>query len=186
MDNYAKLAAVLKSIVADTTAVPKLIRGRVQQVSKDDETCSVMVDQLLLSNVRLKAVISGDDDKLLVMPAPGSYVLLASLTGDLRDLAIVKVDQVAEVVYQQDDMKINIDSKVLAYENGDLKFTLDANDKKVAVQSGNVSLYSLFKDLYTLLKDFKVSTPSGPSGTPLPNTIMDLEDLKHNFEQLLK
>jgi hypothetical protein len=49
-----------------------------------------------------------------------------------------------------------------------------------------VDFKEVLDDLATLLKQLKVFTPVGPSGTPLPDTILAIEQFEYKVGQILK
>lgn len=166
MDKYKKLIAALQNI-APVPMVPLL---PVQVKAITGESCTVEFGDLELTDVRLKATINGADNSLLLLPKVGSTVLVGSLTGDLKDLAVLKIDELQKINYVQDGLQL----------------TVDATDNKVSVSNEQVSLYSLMQQLVDLLKAFKVYTPAGPSGTALPDTLAAILQFEVSFKQLLK
>lgn len=167
MDKYAKLVNVLKEAVTKPQYVPVLM-GEVKEVT--GESCTVLIDDLELTEVRLKATINESTNKILISPKLGSMVLIGSLTGDLKDLAVLRMDELEKIEYEQDGLKIAIDS----------------TDKKIAIENEDISLLGLMEELISLLKAFKVFTPSGPSGAPLPFTLSKLDQFEKHVKQLLK
>lgn len=167
MDKIAKIKEKLKEIVDIPENLP--ITATVTGITGDH--CSVkLTSGLELTDVKLKATINDDKDYILFTPVVGSKVVLISLTGNLDNLTVLKVDQVQKIELQQNGLSILVDS----------------NDKKVAVKNDKVSLKEVFSDLATLLKQLKVFTPIGPSGTPLPDSIAAITQFEMKFKQLLK
>lgn len=163
---YTEIKRLLKEIVKVSPALP--ITGEV--VAVDGETCRVKIAELELSGVRLKAAVTGANDYLMLVPKIGSVVILLSRTGDLDDLMIVQNDQVERIEYKQNGLEVIIDS----------------SDAKIGIRNNTVSLFDLLGELTDLLKQLQVSTPSGPSGTPLPPTIAALNAFENKYKQLLK
>ncbi|RWX00910.1 hypothetical protein [Flavobacterium cerinum] len=145
------------------------IRGIV--TATNGQTCSVkLISGLELPDVRLKVAISDSGDYMLITPKIGTDVLLISGDGTLDDLTILKADQVHKIEIKQ----------------GGLVVLFDSADNKVSIKNSEVSLKDIFTDQAALLKQLKVSTPQGPSGTPLPNTILAIEQWETKFNKLLK
>lgn len=165
MDKYRKLWELLKpqtgKVIPLFNAVVKSIEG---------ESCTIELDGLDIDEVRLKATINEEDDYILLSPKVGSMVLVGSLTGDLSDLAVLKVDQVEKLEYKQNGLEILVDS----------------TDGKLQVKNEDISFVDVFQALTNLLKQFKVFTPTGPSGTPLPDTITALTQFETTFKKILK
>jgi hypothetical protein len=168
MDKYAKLAELLRAVAGNNIMMP-LIVADVKAIT--GESCTVMVGELEVTEVRLKATVNGDGNYLLAEPKVGSRVLVGSLSGDLKELAVIKCDEVGKLKYKQNGLEILVDSA----------------DGKLMVKNGTVSLISIIGDLINMMKtEFKVFTPSGPSGTALPLTVTKLTNIENRFKQLLK
>ena len=90
--------------------------------------------------------------------------------GQLRDLAIIKVDTPELVKMEFNTLKIEADGKT----------------GKVAISASGVSLLDLFNSLVSIIKTLTVSTPAGPSGTPLPPTMQAVAKLETDLKQVLK
>jgi hypothetical protein len=88
MDIYGKIKERIRNIAGrGSKGTPEIFTAQVAVVS--GETCTVMLDELPVTEVRLRAVVNGRSEKLLVTPKVGSYVLVADLSGgEYRDLAM--------------------------------------------------------------------------------------------------
>jgi hypothetical protein len=168
MDKYKKLSEMLGRNFSQNWKTVPLFNAVVKSIQ--GESCTVDIDGLEIDEVRLKATINGEQNKIIAEPKIDSIVLVGSLTGDLTDLAVLKIDEVAKLLYEQDGLKIEIDS----------------TDGKVKIENNLVSVYDLFQQLVDLLKLFKVYTPAGPSGTPLPDTLMSITAFETDFKKILK
>ncbi|NRR90663.1 hypothetical protein HSX10_03695 [Winogradskyella undariae] len=167
MNKITDIKKYLKEIVGANPNLP--IKATVTAVQA--EQCDVELEGgLKLTNVKLKATVTDGDDFMIAYPKVGSKVLLISLSGELDNLTVIKVDDVEKVHYKQNGLEVFIDS----------------TDGKVAIQNNDVSFHEFFTDLYDLLKTFKVFTPAGPSGTPLPPTVLKIEGFKTKFNKILK
>lgn len=65
--------------------------------SVDGETCDVELEGMKLTDVRLRAVMNGEDSKILVTPKIGSHVLVVDLSGNLSQLAVVGYSEVEKI-----------------------------------------------------------------------------------------
>lgn len=166
MDRYRKLAEAIAAIKGKGN-IP-LFNAQVMAV--EGESCTIRIGDIDIDEVRLKATMNGSANKVVARPKVGSVVLVGSLTGDLKDLAVLRVDEIAALEYEQDGLKIQVDSA----------------DGMVSISNNETSLKELFEMLTDLLKTFKVYTPSGPSGTPLPETAVKIEQFETAFKQILK
>lgn len=162
-----------------TAEIKKLLEGfglkpnlpiTAKVVSIEGDTCTVKLDSsLVLSDVRLKATI-GENDYFLAEPKIGSSVVVFSQTGEMSGLFVLKVDQIAKFKYKQSGLEIVADSE----------------DEKVSLKNATVDFKEVLDDLAALLKQLKVFTPVGPSGTPLPDTILAIEQFELKVGQILK
>ena len=143
------------------------LTGMVSKVSETD--CSVMIGALELTGVRLFSI--GNPGAMLIKPKKGSMVTVADLSqGKLRDLMIIKADQVELIKYNENGLVVEIDSVT----------------KKIDIKNDSISLNQLMTSVYDIISKLTVSTPNGPSGTPLPPTVTALEKFKTDFQNLLK
>ncbi len=166
MSKESEIKRLLKEIVGTQNY---LVRGTVTKIT--GQTCSVELPSgLEVSDVKLKAQITESDDHYILSPVIGSGVLMLMENGELRNLTVVKMDRVGKFELLQ----------------GGLKVVFDGSDNKIRIANENTGLLALFKDLTALLKELKVFTPVGPSGTPLPDTINRIVQLEQRVEQLLK
>lgn len=166
MTEYRDIREKLRSIAETGKAVPFRV-GEVTKVS--DKECSVMIGTLEITGVKLFSVI--DQGGLLIKPKKGTMVTMVDLSnGLLRDLVVIKTDHAEKVLYDQDGLIVEIDS----------------TSGKIDISNRSTSLTKLLTSLYDIISKLTVSTPNGPSGTPLPPTITALEKFKTDFQQLLK
>lgn len=167
MDKVTAIRKALRAIAGDQLNLP----FTATVVSLQEETCSVRLESgLELTDVKLKATIKEDGDYVVFKPTVNSKVLIFSLSGDLDNLTVIKVDE--------------IDS--IELKKGTLEISLDGTDNKLKIKNGDISLVDVLTDLAKDLKQLRVFTPVGASGTPLPPTIVKLETFETKIKQLLK
>lgn len=94
MDQYRELASLIKQASSGGGRVT-ILQGIVKEVS--GITCTVEIGSLTVSDVRLRASEKQEETQILITPAIGSAVILASLSGDMTNLVVVAVD-VAESI----------------------------------------------------------------------------------------
>ena len=172
MDDVKKLVEVLKMGVGGNNNIPFII-GTVESI--DGDKCSVNYGSenniTTLGDVRLKATIGSDTGNyLLVVPKVGSMVTLGSTSGDYNDLCVVKVDEIDHIEILQNGLKILV----------------DGNDGRVSIKNSGADLLDIFNQLVQILQQLKVFTPSGVSGTPVPDSMVQIEYFKTSFQALLK
>ena len=111
--------------------------------SVDGETCNVELEGLTMSDVRLRAVVNGETSKILVTPKTDSHVLVADLSGDLSQLAVVGYSEVE---------KIEVDTDKIIFNGGN--------------NNGLVKIEELTQKLNELVRAFNHHTHTGTfSGT---------------------
>lgn len=164
-----KVAEFKKNIRAMVGANPNLpIDGIVTKI--DGDTCSVKLsDDFEISDVRLKATADGSDN-LLIIPKIGSHVLMLSTDGTIGNMTVIKCDTAAKIIFNENGLNVEIDGSA----------------GKIKVQNNATSLFNVFQQLADLLKTLKVFTPVGPSGIPLPDSILKIEKFETDFKTILK
>lgn len=75
--------------------------------SVNGETCTVELEGLTLTDVRLRAVVNGENSKILVTPKTDSCVLVVDLAGDLSQLAVVGYSEVEKIEVDTDKIIFN-------------------------------------------------------------------------------
>lgn len=166
MDKYKQLKQQLKQIVDADPNLP--LDGIVTAI--DNDTCTVrFADDFEVSDVRLKATADSKDN-LLIIPKIGSNVLMISSDGTVGNLTVIKCDQASKIIFNENGLHIEIDS----------------SDGKIMIKNNQTSLKELFQKSTNIKKNMKVSTPMGPSGTPLPDVLQMITVFENEFKQLLK
>lgn len=93
MDKYKELAERLKAATGGRETV--LTQGIVTKV--DGLLCEVKIGGLTVPGVRLRASETEDEGQMLIVPKVGTAVTVGSLTGDLSELVVLRVDHVETV-----------------------------------------------------------------------------------------
>lgn len=107
MDQLTKIKKVLKEIVGANSNLP--ITATIKSVQGDH--CTITLKSGLdLSDVKLKATIDGDN-YLLIIPKVGSKVVVLSLSGELDNLSVIKVDEVERIELIIGDTNFKIDNQ---------------------------------------------------------------------------
>lgn len=118
--------------------------------SVDGEKCSVSIDGLTISDVRLRSVINGENSKILITPEQGSYVLVIDLSGgDFSNLAVIGYSQIE---------KIDVDA------NDKIIFNGGSNHGLVNIEELTQKLNAIEKDINTLKSVFSAWTPVAQDG----------------------
>lgn len=165
-DVHTLIKRYLKEIVGESPGRP--FRGTVKAI--DGQTCTVtIVGGLEVSGVKLKATVSDAENYILVTPAIGSDVLMVSDTGTADGLTVVQIDE----------------PKKIEIKYGGLTFLLD-DDKKVTIKNNDASMIDVLDDVAKIIKELKVYTAMGPSGTPLPDNIAAVTQWQLKYKKLFK
>lgn len=165
MDKATEIKQALIKVLGITP--DSFIRGIVKDVQK--QTCSVeLASGLIVTDVKLKAVISDENDYVIETPVVGSDVLL---TGSLNDLVVLKCDKVKKFEFSQNGLKV----------------IYDADDKKVSIQNDQANLLDVLLEFTGHLKtDYKQFTSNGPTNGALPTSVQAITAIENKFKQLLK
>jgi hypothetical protein len=151
MDVYGKIRGVIREMAGTTgttgmragTALQSVIFTAVVK-SVAGETCTVEIDGLPITDVRLRAVINGKSEYLLIVPKIGSYVLVADLSGgDLRQPAVIGYSEITSVNIVIGETRVEVIGAGVVINGGDLK-------GMVKVEAMVDWMKKLYNDLQTL------------------------------------
>lgn len=96
MDIFGKIHKQIAEMGANESSA--LVLARVKEVN--GATCSVLIDDLALSDVRLRAVINNQETGMVITPAVGSYVMITDLSnGNKRDWAVLMYSEIDKVEF---------------------------------------------------------------------------------------
>lgn len=164
MNKKKDVKTLLKDILGTSITAP--LTCTIQGV--EDDTCTILLDDLELDDVRLKATI-GQTGGLLLTPKVGSKALVISLTGTLDDLVLLRADSYSKIEFKENNLEL----------------VLDTATQKVKLKNQQVSLKDLFTSLHSIITNLKVNTAVGPSVGLLPDTITALTQLNTKINTLL-
>lgn len=162
-------AAEIKQALVKALGITPNLAITATVVSIENDTCTVkLLSELVLSDVRLKATISDDQDYFLIVPKIGSEVILMSQTGALSGLMVLKVDAVEKIIYKK----------------GSFEFVVDGTEGKVKLKKGGANFGNLVSDLIKEISDAIILTPAGP-GQIATSTKTKLTALDTKFKTIL-
>lgn len=117
-------------------------------VSVQGDTCTVNIDVLDISGVRLTPTTTERKDSLLITPEADSYVLVGSLSGDYNNLCVLAIDTPASVMIAIGEISVMMDKEGIVLNGGELGglVKLEAVTKKLN------ALESQFNELKNILK----------------------------------
>jgi hypothetical protein len=102
MDRYRKLRDALKEAMPKQKVI--LWQGVVKNVDTTALTCTVTMEDMDLSDVRLRATTNVNDKQMLFVPTVGSIVIFGTLTGNLDELIVLAYDQIDTLVINGGDL----------------------------------------------------------------------------------
>ena len=136
MDTYGQIAAKIKAIVSKGK-VSELNTFPAQVKSVNGTTCTVMIDDLEVTDVRLRAVINSKSEQLLITPKTESYVLVADLSNSsFTDFAVISYSEVESV-----DLKIGNTEIVMLVKEG-----LTVNQSLAELQTNELARSLIFEN----------------------------------------
>lgn len=118
MNKRAHIAQLLSDIVGKNRG--SLVFFSAQVVSVQGNTCTVNIDGLELSDIRLTPTTTERDDILLLTPQVDSFVLVGSLSGDLNNLCVLALDTLASIKLTIGDIGVFIDKEGVVLNGGEL------------------------------------------------------------------
>lgn len=113
MDKYRQLAELMKGFQNDGQ-----VFFTATIVSIDGNTCTIEVDELAISDVRLKPTTDELDDDILLTPAIGSSVLVGSFSGDFSNLFILQSDSLSELNIKIGTMSCLMNKNGIIFNDG--------------------------------------------------------------------
>lgn len=109
MDTYGKIKQRLQELCQSGGTPSAFVLAKVKKV--DGKTCSVLIGDLELADVRLRAVVNQEESGILITPKEGSFVMITDLSnGRMSDWAVAMYSEVDKVEFNsgKNDGLINI------------------------------------------------------------------------------
>lgn len=109
MDTYGKIKQRLQELCQSGGTPSAFVLAKVKKV--DGQTCSVLIGDLELADVRLRAVVNQEESGILITPKEGSFVMITDLSnGRMSDWAVAMYSEVDKVEFNsgKNDGLINI------------------------------------------------------------------------------
>jgi hypothetical protein len=124
MDKEARVVELLKNLMQN--------KGQLfftaEIVSIEKNTCTIKVDNLTLSDVRLKPTTDQLEDDIILTPAVGSSVLVGSFSGDFSNLFVLQSDTISAASLKIGSISVNIDKNGIVCNDGKNGGTLNINE----------------------------------------------------------
>lgn len=118
----------------------------------DGETCTVSIDGLELSDVRLRAVVNGNESRLLITPTVDSFVLVTDLScGNMTSLAVTGFSEI-------DNIKLDLGNteEAITINGGDnaaLVKVIELTEKLNAIEKDINALKQVFSSWVPVVYD---------------------------------
>lgn len=93
MAGEARLAKNIRDIAGNSQIA--IYQGIVSKV--DGSSCTIKFGRQEITDVRLRASLSKNDKQILIVPRKGTAVVVGSLSGDLSELVVLKVDEIESI-----------------------------------------------------------------------------------------
>ncbi len=171
MDTLSEIKESIKKI-ASTGGMFRAFTAKVKSVN--GKTCTVELEGLTLTDVRLRAVVNGENSKILVTPKTDSCVLVVDLAGDLSQLAVVGYSEVE---------KIEVDTDKIIFNGGNNNGLVKIEELKRNLNSLKNYVEAMASAVSTAFSAVGVGTAaSGPNGQTVFITDMELRSI--NFEDM--
>ena len=113
---------------------------------------------------------------IFCLPSVGTQVVCSLEAG--RNFAL------GAVFSQEEKVPDEADPEGLHIDAGGI--VLDFARGKAGLKNDTTDVKTILKDLLSAIQNLTVSTPMGPSGTPLPPTVSAIESLTKKVEELFK
>lgn len=124
MDDYRELKDRLKAL-GDRSRIVTIWQGKVNSVS--GMVCEVQIGSIAVPGVRLKASELESENVMVVVPKVGTAVTIGSLSGDLSQLVVLKVDEAESVILNGGKLGGLINIDVLTQKINELISTFNSH-----------------------------------------------------------
>jgi hypothetical protein len=146
-------------------------------VEVQGNSCIVSFSGIKKDDVRLKASLDKSKEGFRIYPKKESFVLVSAIENSIENLLVIAVDEVEKI-------SVKIEDSFVTYSLEE--FSANLGKGKLELKNNDISLKKLLNDVLNMIKNLKVTTPSGVSGTPLPPTLQEISNIETNIEKLFK
>lgn len=122
-------------------------------------TCTIKVDDITISNVRLKPTTDETEDENLLVPAEGSNVLVGSFSGDYKNLFVLQANTLSEIYYKIGEMSLKVNKDGIVFNDG-------KNNGLMNISEVVSWMKKVYNDMRTLKGQLSTHTVAG-NGAPL-------------------
>lgn len=170
-DKYSKLIQVMKVALLPDEVQP-LFTAEVKEITGD--TCTILYGELELTDVRLKVTIDDNVKTMILQPKVGSMVLVGSLTGDLKDLAVIKIDELDKIILDVavavdvTSPKVKVTSDEVTIKGGKIIVDAEAITINGGDNMGLAKVQSIAGRLNLLEQDLTIAKAAFTAWVPIP------------------
>lgn len=116
------------------------------------------------------------ENTLFILPSIGTQVVCWLESG--KNIAL------GAVFSESEKPSAEVSAEGLCCQVGGMTFAIDQD--KATFENSSTSLRKVLEELLKIVSNLTVSTPNGPSGTPLPPTVQAVEQLKQTLSTFFK
>jgi len=145
-----------------------------QVKSVEGETCTIALGNASISEVRLRAVVNGNNEQLYIKPKKDSYILVVDLSnGNYRDLAVIAYSEVETINIKIAETTIDIDKDGIIFNGGKLDGMVKIGELKDNLDSLKTFVENMHKAIPIAINAVGAGTAAnGATGQGSYNTTM--------------
>lgn len=174
MNSIEKFMDALKQNVEPTKKLPTIVQGIAMNVKENSCDVKLTANDLVLPDVLFSAT-DKEEGGFILVPKEKTSVLVGTIGGDENSLYLVSMDEVSKV-------KIVIEDETFEMDKDGFRTVLKTG--KMTFKNDTADLKAILKDILSAIENLTVSTSQGPSGTPLPPTILALGNIDTTITNL--
>lgn len=174
MTGLEKFVDALKQNVSGKTKPPGVVQGIALNVKENSCDVQLISNDLVLTDVLFSAT-DKEEGGFILIPKEKTSVLVGTIGDDENSLYLVSMDEIESV-------QIVIDKETFTMDKDGFRAILTTGKFTVKNQASDAK--EILLDILSAVQNLTVSTPNGPSGTPLPPTILALQQLEIKINNL--
>lgn len=179
-------------------AAETVFYGEVSEVNEGARTCTVMMEGIPYENVLLYAVENAELKGLVVIPKPGSKVLVERIANDryfvvmfseidkvlltIEERTVADVSEESIRVKTGDKTAVTVDAENCLLQVGES--VMKATEKGLTFVKGGAGLKKTLEELIDAITKLTVTTGVGPSGVPI--NVADFIKIKQGLNDYLE
>lgn len=179
-------------------AAETVFYGEVSDVDEEARTCTVVMEDIPYENVLLYAVEKAELKGLVLIPKPGSKVLVRKLANDRYfvsmfsevDRVLLTIGEKTEAEVSEESVRIKAGEKTTVTADAGScllqvgESTVKATEKGLTFVKGGSGLKKTLEELIDAITKLTVTTGVGPSGVPI--NMADFAKIKQGLNDYLE